>query len=193
MTTTKQISLRSLLHDLPGGPEGTAAQQIRKAYEFARRAHNDQLRESGELYIDHDLAVAHIIRALDVDLETLTATLLHDSLRPHTAVMAADLEQQFGDEIAALVVGLYNLEAYAEQRKVQALENGEFDKRALEVVRQAILSIIEGDIRIILIRMCDCLQDLRRLRTCRRTSSLQLPMKLCIFTPRWQTVSVSGS
>ncbi len=161
MTQSNLPTIEDLLDALPDGKGGQGAQGLRRAYDFAYRAHKERLRESGERFIDHDLAVAQIIFTLDVDLETLIATLLHDILLAHTQVTPEKLEQEFGREIAALVVGLFNLEAYAERRKVKAQTSGDLDKRALEVIRQAILSIIEGDIRIILIRMCDCLQELR--------------------------------
>jgi GTP pyrophosphokinase len=162
MTRPAHSTLKDLLQALPGGKEGKGARELNKAYQFAYGAHQERLRESGERFIDHDLAVAQIIFTLDVDLDTLIATLLHDILLAHTGVTSERLEQEFGAEITALVVGLMNLEAYVERRKGSAESGGEVSKRTLEVIRQAILSIIEGDIRIILIRMCDCLQDLRR-------------------------------
>lgn len=162
MTKPAHSTLKDLLQALPGDRESKGALELNKAYQFAQGAHQERLRESGERFIDHDLAVAQIIFTLDVDLDTLIATLLHDILLTHTGVTSEKLEQEFGAEIAALVVGVMNLEAYVERRKASAASGGEVSKRTLEVIRQAILSIIEGDIRIILIRMCDCLQDLRR-------------------------------
>ncbi len=51
---------------------------IRKAYEFAKKSHGDQLRRSGEPYMVHPLNVAHILSTLGLDDETLCAGLLHD-------------------------------------------------------------------------------------------------------------------
>ena len=158
MTQIALITLDELLKELPNGD---TAVNVRRAYEFAQKNHNGRHRESGELYIDHDLAVAQIMVSLGVDTSTVIASILHDSLMPHTGQTTQDIEKQFGSEVALLVTGIVNLYNYAEEsnyKKVHDISS----RQALEGVRRAILSIIEGDIRIILIRMADSLQDLRK-------------------------------
>ncbi|MFN2136235.1 MAG: RelA/SpoT family protein, partial [Candidatus Promineifilaceae bacterium] len=154
-------TISDLLGRIPDGMDGATRARVLAAYEFAEAAHQGHLRESGESYLQHDLIVATYMMELDVDIDTLIACLLHDSLLEHTGVTAQKLEQNFGREIASIVSGLNNLLAYANQSKVKTQTNGDIDKHALEMVRQAILSIIEGDIRVILIRMADCVVDLR--------------------------------
>ena len=161
MTRFDRKSVSELIELLPGGKEGPAASRVRDAYSFVLEVHHDELRDSGEPYAEHDLSLAQYMMELDVDIDTLIACLLHDSLLPHTGVTANDLQQKFGPEITSIVSGLDNLLAYASQTKLKTRTNGDIDAGAAEVVRQAILSIIEGDIRVILIRMADCLIDLR--------------------------------
>ncbi len=161
MTRIEPKPLSALIEQLPGGPQGQAAARLREAYTFVVTAHGEELRESGESYVEHDLVLAQYMMDLDVDIETAISCLLHDSLLPHTSVTAVDIERNFGQVIASIISGLNNLVAYANQAKLKTKTNGDVDKRAAEVIRQALLSIIEGDIRIILIRMADCLIDLR--------------------------------
>ncbi len=157
MTQVTLISLEDLLELLPNGE---AARQVRQAYAFAERAHHGRRRASGELYIDHDLAVAQILVQLESDVPTVVAGLLHDCLLPHTQVDLQAVKNQFGGEITNLIKGLQNLYAYAAEAQYQKYQQTE--AATLEEIRRAILTIIEVDIRVILIRMADCLQDLRK-------------------------------
>lgn len=161
MVKVSSITLAELLESLPGGPEGKAARQVSRAYDFASSAHSDRHRDSGERYIEHDLAVAKIMVQLGVDTNTIIASLLHDSLYPHTGKGAESIKALFDQEVASLVVGLKNLQAFAEKESYRKHERAE-DGQTLEGIRRAILSIIEGDIRVILIRIADCLQNLRK-------------------------------
>ncbi len=162
MSVVVEVDLQSLIDTLPEGITDAAKERVLLAYNFSEAAHNDRVRETGEKHIEHDLAVARIMSPLDVDSDTLIACLLHDVLMPETGVGVEDIKKKFGPVVSSLVTGLNNLQAYAEQAGYTKRENGDIDKRALEVIRQAILSIIEGDIRIILIRLADCLADLRK-------------------------------
>lgn len=161
MTRFVPKTLSELIELLPEGSEGRASSRLREAYSFIESIHGDRLRDSGEPYVEHDLVLAQSMVDLDVDQDTLIACLLHDSLLPHTGIIVPDLEKKFGPVISSIVSGLNNLRAYDSQKKLKTRTNGDIDSHAAEVVRQAILSIIEGDIRIILIRMTDCLVDLR--------------------------------
>lgn len=174
MTRFVTKSFTELIAQLPGGIEGAAAERLRNAYEFVLQAHGDRLRESGETYVEHDLALAQYMLDLDVDVDTLLACLLHDILSPHTGINARDLLERFGKEIASIVSSLNNLLAYAGQNRLKAHTNGNIDKRAVEMIRQAILSIIEGDIRVILIRMADCLIDLRSAASLSKERQLEI-------------------
>jgi GTP pyrophosphokinase len=159
MTQISLISITELLRNLPNGQ---TVRQVQKAYEFASRIHDGRQRESGELYIEHDLAVTQTMSQLGVDTPTLVASLLHDSLLPHTGQTVQTIRHHFGQEPAALIEGLEHLHAYASEAQYQKLRDPKTDRKTVEGVRRAVLSIIEGDIRVILIRMADCLQDLRK-------------------------------
>lgn len=154
-------TLSKLIEQFPGGAEESILSRLQDAYSFVESVHGDRLRDSGEPFVVHDLVLAQSMMELDVDPDTLIACLLHDSLLPHTGLTPEDLEKKFGPVIASIVSGLNNLQTYANQTKLKTRTNGDIDTHAAEMVRQSILSIIEGDIRTILIRMADCLIDLR--------------------------------
>ncbi len=162
MVSPSTHSLDQLLESLPSNINVDARNRISEAYSFANDAHGSLTRESGELYVTHGLAVAQIMAPLDVDTNTLITCLLHDILLPHTNVTVADIRQRFGSEVVSLVTSLSKLQEYAQATQYSTKAKGDIDKHELEVIRQAILSIIEGDIRVILIRMADCLQELRQ-------------------------------
>jgi GTP diphosphokinase / guanosine-3',5'-bis(diphosphate) 3'-diphosphatase len=174
MTKISQITLTELLKTIPHSENGDTAVILHRAYQFALAAHQGERRLSGETYIEHDLAVAYIMAQLGADLNTITAGLLHDILAPHTTKNLQEVKELFGQEVAALVEGLNTLQQYARQKplperdeETTKTDTGKRKKTRpklsnAEKRRESMLSIIEGDVRVILIRMADCLQDLRK-------------------------------
>ncbi len=161
MTKLPQITLNGLLEALPQDTAVSTQEKIREAYNFALEAQADQRRDSGELYIEHDLAVANILLQLGLDSNTIIAGLLHDTLYPHTGKTESHLKPLFNEDIVSLVVGLKNLRDFTDQEIYKKHQQENNDGQTLEVIRRAVLSIIEWDIRVIMIRMADSLQDLR--------------------------------
>lgn len=161
MTKVTAVAYEELLELVDERVNATAVDQIIHAYEFALDAHGKTRRASGELYLEHDLAVASITAELSMDIPLIVASMLHDILLPHTGKKASDVQTAFGTTVADLVVSMKNLYVYTEgdrYRQQQANASGQ----VLEAVRRAILSVIKGDIHVILIRMADCLHDLRQ-------------------------------
>ena len=138
------------------------------ALQFALTAYGEECRPSGETYLEHGRNVAAALSELGIeDIDTIIAVLLHDTLLPFTAVTEKVLEKKFGREVSGLIKGAKTLDDYSKQASQNRLttdlnpDEG-LDRDTLEAIRKSLLSIIEGDIRIIVIRMVDCLQDLRR-------------------------------
>jgi GTP pyrophosphokinase len=156
MTKIAPISLSQLIETLPAASVGNGAAVYTRAYEFISLAHRDERRESRESYLDHDLSVAYIVSQLGLDVETTAAALLHDVLLPHTGKGETDVVNEFGPEVAALVTALDKLTPYTNTHDMSR------DEKTLEAIRRAILTIIEGDTRVILIHLADRLQDLRK-------------------------------
>ena len=89
-------------------PKGDAS-LIVKAYETAEKAHDGQVRRSGEAFISHPVAVATVLAGLGMDDVTLAAALLHDSVED-TAVSLEEIEAGFGPIVAQIVDGVTKLE-----------------------------------------------------------------------------------
>ncbi len=128
--------------------------KILSAYEVANKMHDGQKRTSGEPYISHPLAVAFILLELGMDTDTICAAILHDVVED-TDYSIEELYRHFGNDIAALVDGvtkLKNLPINTNTKEEQQAEN----------VRKIILAMSE-DIRVIIIKLCDRLHNMRTL------------------------------
>jgi GTP pyrophosphokinase len=165
-------------------------ERLDKALQFARQHYGDLRRLSGETYVEHGRHVAAVLAELGVDdVDTTIAAILHDMLMPGAGVSEAALAKEFGREITALIKGAKTLDDYAKRASSSKLSVGlnldsRHDQKTIEAIRKALLSIIEGDIRIILLRMVDCLQDLRRAGKVRKEAQLQIAYEaMHIYAP----------
>ena len=127
---------------------------ITKAYELAKKAHNNQKRKSGEPYIIHPICVAIILAELELDKETIAAGLLHDVIED-TAISFKELSDMFGVDVANLVDGVTKLTQLS-------LKNDKIEMQA-ENLRKMFLAMAK-DIRVILIKLADRLHNMRTLQ-----------------------------
>jgi len=126
---------------------------LKKAYVFAARAHKGQIRRSGEPYLSHPLEVARMLSEMKLDCVTLAAGLLHDVLED-TDVTAAELQKDFGKEIAALVEGV---------TKISRVQETSQETRQAEGIRKIILAMTD-DLRVIFIKLADRVHNLKTLK-----------------------------
>nr|MBN2278921.1 bifunctional (p)ppGpp synthetase/guanosine-3',5'-bis(diphosphate) 3'-pyrophosphohydrolase [candidate division Zixibacteria bacterium] len=136
---------------------------LRRAYEFSERAHAGQMRESGERYVEHSLNVAFILADLHLDSSTLAAALMHDVVED-TGVKLEDIGAEFGDEIAALVDGV---------TKIGSVKAASDEEQQLEYFRKMLLSMAR-DIRVILIKLADRLNNMRTLHYLPRDKQVRI-------------------
>ena len=134
---------------------------IEKAYTLAARAHQNQVRKSGEPYIIHPLCVAIVLADLEMDKETIAAGLLHDVIED-TIMTEDEIGTQFGSDVALLVDGVTKLE----QLQFTS-EHGDktFDRLELQAenLRKMFLAMAK-DIRVIIIKLADRLHNMRTLK-----------------------------
>ncbi|MDR3159017.1 MAG: bifunctional (p)ppGpp synthetase/guanosine-3',5'-bis(diphosphate) 3'-pyrophosphohydrolase [Zoogloeaceae bacterium] len=149
-------------------------ERIEAALEYARRAHLDQTRLSGEPYITHPLAVASVVAGWRMDADAICAALLHDVLED-AGIAKAELAKRFNPAIAELVDGLSKLDKieFSSYREAQA-EN--FRKMMLAMAR---------DLRVVLIKLADRRHNLhtmsairadKRQRIARETLEIYAPI-----------------
>jgi GTP pyrophosphokinase len=144
--------LDQIMSEVAGYHPSADLQIIRRAYQFAAQAHEGQTRKSGDPYVTHPLAVAQIIAELKLDVASVCAGLLHDCVED-TSATVEQLGEQFGKEIAYLVDGVTKLGKLPySTREEQQAEN--FRKMLLAMAR---------DIRVILVKLCDRLDNMRSL------------------------------
>lgn len=126
--------------------------KIRRAYQIGAQAHDGQTRKSGEAYITHPVAVACILAELRLDVETLCAAILHDTLED-TGLPRARIVAEFGEPVAALVDGV---------TKLDKLQFRDRQEAAAESFRKMMLAMAR-DLRVILIKLADRLHNMRTL------------------------------
>ena len=125
---------------------------VNRAYEAARVAHQNQMRSSGEAYINHPIAVARIVADVGLDEVSLAAALLHDAVED-TEITLDDVRREFGDEVASLVDG------------VTKLDRIQFDSREEQqaATMRKMLVAMARDIRVLIIKLADRLHNMRTL------------------------------
>ncbi len=125
---------------------------IEKAYRFASQYHSGQKRSSGEPYMSHPLAVARILAGMRMDVVSIETGLLHDIVED-TTVTAADIQKNFGDEVARCVDGV---------TKLSKLDFFSAEDRQAESYRKMLLAMV-NDIRVIIVKLADRLHNMRTL------------------------------
>ncbi|MGE5396507.1 MAG: RelA/SpoT family protein [Chitinophagales bacterium] len=126
---------------------------VERAFDIASKAHEGQLRFSGEPYIQHPLQVAYILAELGLDASTVASALLHDVIED-TSTTLQDLEKIFGPEVALLVDGV---------TKLSRIEIKSKEDAQAEYLRKMFFAMAR-DIRVILIKLADRLHNMRTLK-----------------------------
>jgi GTP pyrophosphokinase len=144
--------LGPLLKKVRGYNPKADLKELERAFGVAETAHEGQKRLSGEDFIEHPLAVAHVLADLRLDTITLEAALLHDTVED-TPITLERIEEEFGDEVGRIVDGLTKLDRLQfRTRELAQAEN----------VRKMIVAMA-GDIRVLLIKLADRLHNMRTL------------------------------
>ena len=163
--------------------------ELEGAYHAAEKAHEGQYRKSGEKYITHPVAVAEILADIGLDLPTIIAALLHDTVED-TTLSLEDIRKNFGEEVASLVDGVTKLD------KLQYGPTAE-----AETLRKMVVAM-SRDIRVLVIKLADRLHNARTwkyvdpesaARKARETLDIYAPLahRLGISTIKWELEDLS--
>ncbi len=183
---------------LENGRSKAEQELLGRAFDLASLAHAKQERASGEPYVQHCLAVAQMLSELNLDAATLAAALMHDTLED-TGVSYAELEEEFGKEIAKLVDGVTKL-GQIDQLSGLSERNVREDTQA-ESLRKMFLAMVD-DVRVVLIKLADRLHNMRTLsslpehkrkRIARETLEIFAPLanRLGIWQIKWELEDLS--
>ena len=165
---------------------------VRRAYDYAERAHANQVRKSGDPYFSHPCAVAIILTDLMLDAATIAAGLLHDCVEDVEGCTLEVVKDLFGEEVALMVDGVTKLSQlnFANREEAQA-----------ETLRKMILAMAK-DIRVVLIKLADRLHNMRTLKwqkperqkpIARETLDIYAPLahRLGVYTVKWELEDLS--
>jgi len=130
---------------------------VKAAYEFAARAHQGQVRKTGEPYLEHPLTTAMILAEYHLDAETLAAALLHD-VPEDCGVSLDEIEADFGLHVVKLVDGVTKLNKLTSRARTKETRS----KVQAENLRKMLLATAE-DLRVVLIKLADRLHNMRTL------------------------------
>jgi len=125
---------------------------VEKAYVYSAKVHQGQVRLSGEPYLSHPLEVAHLLTEMKMDVVSIVAGLLHDTIEDTDAELS-EVERLFGHETAAIVEGV---------TKISRMQFTSHEERQAENMRKMILAMAT-DIRVIVVKLADRLHNMRTL------------------------------
>ncbi|MGB9748867.1 MAG: RelA/SpoT family protein [Candidatus Woesearchaeota archaeon] len=149
---TKEMSKEEFLKSIKELNPKLDFQLISKAYDFAKKKHERQLRKSGEPYFIHLTEVAYILSELRCDTQTIVAALLHDCVED-TAVKIEDIKKEFGEDVATIVDGVTKIQRVKLSKEENIAEN----------IRKIILATGK-DYRVILVKLADRLHNIKTLK-----------------------------
>lgn len=164
---------RSLMRACMDTTTKAERKEIRRAFEYARDAHIGAKRKSGEPYIVHPVAVAHIVaKELSLDSTSIICALLHDVVED-TFAEIEDIRMEFGSEVARIIDGLTKISGVFDHKSSAQAEN----------FRKMLLTLSD-DIRVILIKLADRLHNMRTLQFMKKEGQLKIASEtLYLYAP----------
>ncbi|WP_126978434.1 RelA/SpoT family protein [Frigidibacter oleivorans] len=146
---------------------------IRAAYDYGRLMHEGQMRQSGEPYFSHPVAVAAILTEMRLDDATIITALLHDTIED-TRASWKEIASRFGDEVADLVDGV---------TKLTNLQLSSTETKQAENFRKLFMAM-SRDLRVILVKLADRLHNMRTIKSMRPDKQVQKAREtMDIFAP----------
>ncbi len=136
-------------------PDG-ADTAILDAYRLAERMHRGQYRKSGEPFIVHPIAVTAVLADYGLDVETLVAALLHDTVED-TDLTLDEVRQRFGEQVALMIDGV---------TKLDRIKFGSQEEAQAATIRKMVVAMAQ-DVRVLLIKLADRLHNLRTISALR--------------------------
>mgnify|MGYP003293206730 CR=1 FL=1 len=149
-------NLNQQIYKIAAGFPEEEKKSILRAYDYAYKHHEGQLRKSGEPYIMHPVAVAVNIEQMGLDAESIMAGLLHDTIED-TEASYAEVAKEFGEAVAMLVDGVTKL------TQMEHTSYSTKEEQQMEDLRKMFIAMAK-DIRVIMIKLADRLHNMRTIQ-----------------------------
>ncbi len=146
------IRLNDIIQSLLSYHPEADVRLIEKAYVYSAKAHQGQVRLSGEPYLSHPLEVAYILTKMKMDEVCIASGLLHDTLED-TQATEEEIRRLFGDVVCNIVKGV---------TKISQIKFATREEKQAEYIRKMILAMA-NDIRVVLVKLADRLHNMRTL------------------------------
>jgi len=153
-------------------PDGDV-ELLRRAHDTAAKAHEGQIRKTGDPYITHPVAVAHMLAQYGLDADTIAAAFLHDTVED-TPLTLTQVEQDFGRDIAQLIDGVTKLDRvrYSNREQQQAAS-----------IRKMVVAMAR-DVRVLIIKLFDRLHNMRTVYALREAKQIRVAREtLDVYAP----------
>lgn len=181
-TEVSQAYLNRLYEAVVSYMSGQELDKVYSAFLLAQERHRPQVRASGEPYIFHPIEVATILAGYKLDLATICATLLHDTVED-TNTTLVEIEEKFGSQVRMLVDGVTKLTSISARQGRDSPTPHSKQMAKAENLRKIFLAMAK-DLRVILIKLADRLHNLRTLSSLRPDKQRRIASEtLEIFTP----------
>ncbi len=173
MALDRLIEVEDLIDRVRAYNPRTDEGMIRNAYDYGRAMHAGQLRQSGEPYFTHPVAVASILTEMRLDDATIVTALLHDTVED-TRSTYGEIAERFGTEVAELVDGV---------TKLTNLQLSSSESKQAENFRKLFMAMSK-DLRVILVKLADRLHNMRTIKAMRQEKQEQKARETMeIFAP----------
>jgi len=153
-------------------PDGDV-ELLRRAFDTASHAHEGQVRKTGDPYISHPVAVAHMLAQYGLDADTIAAAFLHDTIED-TPLTLPQVEREFGKDIAQLIDGVTKLDRvrYSNREQAQAAS-----------IRKMVVAMAR-DVRVLIIKLFDRLHNMRTVYALREAKQVRVAREtLDVYAP----------
>lgn len=196
----KPVTIESIISAVKSYQPDADLGMLERAYLVAKEGHQNQVRASGEPYINHPLNVAAILTELQLDDKTIGAAILHD-VAEDTLFTIEEIQDMFGDEMALLIDGVTKISKIPislvkkkdpAKSKVDAERAKLKEEQTLETYRKMIIAMAK-DIRVIMIKLADRLHNMRTLKFMREDKQKRIAREtLEIYAPLANRLGISN-
>ncbi|MBQ3034174.1 MAG: bifunctional (p)ppGpp synthetase/guanosine-3',5'-bis(diphosphate) 3'-pyrophosphohydrolase [Deferribacterales bacterium] len=156
-------------------------EKLHKGYVYAAQQHRGQLRQSGEAYLSHPLNVAYILAEMNMDMDSIVAGLLHDTIEDTDATFEL-IADMFGNDVAFLVDSVSKISKIPFQSK---------EEKQAESFRKMLISMSD-DVRVIIIKLADRLHNMRTLDSLREEKQRRIAREtMDIYAPLAHRLGIS--